>query len=84
MGGGGSLSLCWYECRTGIPAYMHVGIRVIVMGSDRSLLVIIGNLLEELLAFLWKCELIKCLIISHLFIIIMSSWYSGYPQFIIP
>ena len=46
--GGGSLSLCWYECRIDIPAYMHVGIRVIVMGSDRNLLVIIGNLLEEL------------------------------------
>ena len=28
-----------------ILAYMHVGIRVIVMGSDRNLSVIIGNLL---------------------------------------
>ena len=47
--GGESLSLCWYECRMDILAYMHVWIRVIVMGSDRNLLVmIIGNLLEEL------------------------------------
>ena len=45
---GKSLSLCWYECRMDISAYMHVGIRVIVMGSDRNLLVIIGNVLEEL------------------------------------
>ena len=36
--------------------------------SDRNLLGIIGNLLEELWAFLWNNELIKCLIISHLFI----------------
>ena len=46
--GGKNLSLCWYECRMGIPAYMHVEIRVIVMGSDSTLLVMIGNLLEEL------------------------------------
>ena len=46
-GGGESLSLCWYECRIDIPAYMRVGINVIVMGSDRNSLVIIENLLEE-------------------------------------
>ena len=51
---------CWYECRIDILAYMHVGIEEMVMGSDRKLLGIIGNLLEELLAFLWKYELIKC------------------------
>ena len=46
--GGERLLLCWYECRIDIPAYMGVEIRVTVMGSDRNLLVIIGNLLEEL------------------------------------
>ena len=33
-------------------------------GSDRNLLGIIGSLLEELWAFLWKYELIKCSIIA--------------------
>ena len=37
-----------YECRTDIPAYMHLEIKVMVMGSDRNVLGIIGNLLEEL------------------------------------
>ena len=46
--GGKRLHLCWYECRIDIPAYMRVEIRVIVMGSDMNLLVIIGNLLKEL------------------------------------
>ena len=45
---GKSLPLHWYECRIDIPAYMHVGIKVIVMESDRNLLGIVGNLLEEL------------------------------------
>ena len=45
--GGESLPLCWYECRIDIPTYMHVEIKGIVMGSDRNLLGIIGNLLEE-------------------------------------
>ena len=47
-----------------ILAHMHVRINGIVMGSDRNLLGTIGNLLEELGAFLWKCELIKCSIIG--------------------
>ena len=46
--GGESLPLCWYECRIDIPAYMGLGIKGIVMESDRNLLGIIGNLLEEL------------------------------------
>ena len=46
--GGKSLPLCWYECRMDIPAHMHVRIKTIVMGSDRNLLGIIGNLLETL------------------------------------
>ena len=29
---GGSLPLCWYECRIDILAYMCVGIKGIVMG----------------------------------------------------
>ena len=45
---------------------MNLGIEEIVMGSDGNLLGIIGNLLEELCAFLWKYELIKCLIIVPL------------------
>ena len=40
-----SLSLCWYKCRIDILAYMHVGIKKIVIGSDWNLLGIIGNLL---------------------------------------
>ena len=46
--GGKGLSLCWYEGRIDILAYMHLGIKGIVMGGDRNLLGIIGNLLEEL------------------------------------
>ena len=42
------MPLCWYECRIDILAYMHVEIKVMVMVSDRNLLGIIGNLLEEL------------------------------------
>ena len=61
--GGKGLSLYWYECRMDILAYMRLRIKKIVMGSDKNLLGIIGNLLEELWAFLWKCELIKCSII---------------------
>ena len=75
--GGKSLPLCWYECRIDIPAYMHVEIKVIVMESDRNILGIIGNLLEELWAFLWKGKLIKCLIISHLFITRFTGKTSG-------
>ena len=57
--------LVWMQDR-----YPGLGIKGMVMGSDRNLLGIIGNLLGiignllgELWAFLWKCELIKCLII---------------------
>ena len=60
--GGERLLLCWYECRMDILPYMHVWMKGMVMGSHRNLLEIIKNLLE-LWAFLWKCELLKCLII---------------------
>ena len=46
--GGKGLSLCWYECRIGILAYMCIGIKGIVMGSGRNVLGIIGNLVEKL------------------------------------
>ena len=43
---GESLSLCWYECRIDILAYMHLEIKGIVMGSGRNLLGIIGDYWE--------------------------------------
>ena len=46
--GGKGLSLCWYECRIGILAYMHKQIKEMVNRGGRNLLGIIGNLLEEL------------------------------------
>ena len=47
-GGGKPLSLYWYECRMDILTYMHVGMKGILMGSDRNLLWIYWNLLEKL------------------------------------